>query len=60
MALIECLDILLSFYDYITTNLGSEAPLRYCQNNIFYDYNNIMALTDNMFWKTSGLFNKFE
>jgi hypothetical protein len=56
----ECLVIMLSFYDYLPTNLDSEAPSRYCQNDIFYGCDDIMALTGNMFWKSSGLFNKFE
>ena len=51
---------MLSFYDYLLTNLDSEAPSRYCQNDIFYGCDDIMALTGNMFWKSSGLFNKFE
>lgn len=49
-----------SFYDYLLTNLDSEALLRYCQNDIFYDWGDIMTLRGNMFWKSSGLFNKFE
>lgn len=56
----ECLVKMLSFYDYLFTNLDSEAMSRDCQNDIFYGYDDIMTLTDNIFWKSSGLFNKFE
>ena len=56
----ECLVKMLSFYDYLLTNLDSEAMSRHCQNDIFYGCDAIMTLTDNIFGKSSGLFNKFE